>query len=57
MKPALLLRQAQRLTMTPQLRQALALLQMSAVELNQTLHEALEQNLLLERVDEANETV
>ncbi|HET7396151.1 MAG TPA: RNA polymerase factor sigma-54 [Gammaproteobacteria bacterium] len=56
MKPALLLRQAQRLTMTPQLRQALALLQMSAVELNQTLQEALEQNLLLERADEANDT-
>ncbi|MGH8369844.1 MAG: RNA polymerase factor sigma-54, partial [Gammaproteobacteria bacterium] len=55
MKPALLLRQAQRLTMTPQLRQALNLLQMSAVELNQTLLEALEQNLLLERADEADE--
>ena len=42
MKPTLLLRQAQRLTMTPQLRQALSLLQMSALELNKTLHEALE---------------
>jgi RNA polymerase sigma-54 factor len=57
LKPALLLRQAQRLTMTPQLRQALALLQMSAVELNQTLLEALEQNLLLERADEADDPV
>ncbi|MGH8372206.1 MAG: RNA polymerase factor sigma-54 [Gammaproteobacteria bacterium] len=56
MKPALLLRQAQRLTMTPQLRQALTLLQMSGLELNQTLHEALDQNLLLERADEADET-
>lgn len=55
MKPALLLRQAQRLTMTPQLRQALNLLQMSAIELNHTLHEALEQNLLLERADEEDE--
>ncbi|HET7923165.1 MAG TPA: RNA polymerase factor sigma-54, partial [Gammaproteobacteria bacterium] len=48
MKPALLLRQAQRLTMTPQLRQALGLLQMSAPELLETLREAQEQNLLLE---------
>lgn len=41
--------------MTPQLRQALTLLQMSGLELNQTLHEALEQNLLLERADELDE--
>lgn len=42
--------------MTPQLRQALSLLQMSALELNHTLREALEQNLFLERVDGDNGT-
>lgn len=55
LKPTLLLRQAQRLTMTPQLRQALSLLQMSALELNKTLHEALEQNPLLEPVEDPEE--
>ena len=57
MKPTLLLRQAQRLTMTPQLRQALSLLQMSALELNQTLHEALEQNPLLEPVEDPDDAL
>lgn len=42
--------------MTPQLRQALSLLQMSALELNHTLREALEQNLFLERADDHDGT-
>ncbi|MGE5626358.1 MAG: RNA polymerase factor sigma-54 [Bacillota bacterium] len=52
MKPTLALRQSQRLSLTPELRQALGLLQLSAVELAAKVQEALEGNLLLERGDE-----
>ena len=52
MKPTLTLRQSQRLSLTPELRQALGLLQLSAVELAAKVQEALEGNLLLERGDE-----
>lgn len=52
MKPSLALRQSQRLSLTPELRQALGLLQLSAVELAAKVQEALEGNLLLERGDE-----
>ena len=52
MKATLALRQSQRLSLTPELRQALGLLQLSAVELAIKVQEALESNVLLERGDE-----
>ena len=55
MKPTLALRHSQRLSLTPELRQALGLLQLSAVELAAKVQEALEGNVLLERGDEEEE--
>jgi RNA polymerase sigma-54 factor len=52
-KASLALRQTQRLSLAPELRQALGLLQLSAVELGVRVQEALEQNVLLERGEEA----
>jgi RNA polymerase sigma-54 factor len=52
LKPALQLRLGQQLTMTPQLQQAIRLLQLSALDLQQTIREALEQNVMLEPEDE-----
>ncbi|ODS63027.1 MULTISPECIES: RNA polymerase factor sigma-54 [unclassified Arenimonas] len=52
MKPSLQTRLGQQLTLTPQLRQAIRLLQLSALELEAELNEALESNPLLERGDE-----
>ncbi len=51
MKPSLQLRVSQQLVMTPQLQQALRLLQMPVLELNAQLEEVLTENLMLE-VDE-----
>jgi RNA polymerase sigma-54 factor len=56
-KPTLALRQSQRLSLTPELRQALGLLQLSAVELAARVQEALEGNVLLERGDEEEPTI
>ncbi|MCX7563610.1 RNA polymerase factor sigma-54 [Xanthomonadaceae bacterium XH05] len=53
MKPTLQLRLGQSLTLTPQLRQAIRLLQLSSVELETEISQALESNPLLERPDEA----
>ncbi|MFY2762979.1 RNA polymerase factor sigma-54 [Arenimonas sp. MALMAid1274] len=53
MKPTLQTRLGQQLSLTPQLRQAIRLLQLSSVELETELNEALEANPLLEREDEA----
>ncbi len=53
MKPALQLRLGQSLTLTPQLRQAIRLLQLSSMELEAEISLALESNPLLERPDEA----
>jgi RNA polymerase sigma-54 factor len=53
-KPALQFRLSQQLTMTPQLQQAIKLLQLSSQELESQLLEALESNPLLDR-DEAIE--
>ena len=50
------LRQTQSLVMTPQLQQAIKLLQMSNVEVIQFVEEALEQNPLLERAEGERET-
>ena len=54
MKPALKLGVSQQLSLTPQLRQAIRLLQLSAVELEIEIREALESNPLLEQ-DESGE--
>ena len=51
MRPSLQLRIGQQLTMTPQLQQAIKLLQLSTLDLQQEIQEALESNPLLE-VDE-----
>ncbi|MBL8300166.1 MAG: RNA polymerase factor sigma-54 [Rhodanobacteraceae bacterium] len=55
MKPALNLRLHQQLALTPQLQQAIRLLQLSSVELEMELREALESNPLLELPDEPAE--
>ena len=54
MRPTLQLRIGQQLTMTPQLQQAIKLLQLSTLDLQQEIQEALESNPLLE-VDESND--
>ena len=51
MRPTLQLRIGQQLTMTPQLQQAIKLLQLSTLDLQQEIQEALESNPLLE-IDE-----
>jgi RNA polymerase sigma-54 factor len=48
MKPSLQLKLSQQLTMTPQLQQAIRLLQMPLLELNTQLQEALAENVMLE---------
>ncbi|WJG08867.1 RNA polymerase factor sigma-54 [Aliiglaciecola sp. LCG003] len=48
MKPSLQLKFSQQLTMTPQLQQAIRLLQLSTLDLQQEIQEALESNPLLE---------
>ncbi|HET7586635.1 MAG TPA: RNA polymerase factor sigma-54 [Gammaproteobacteria bacterium] len=50
-KPGLQLGLSQQLTMTPQLRQALKLLQLSALELQESISETLASNVMLEPVD------
>jgi RNA polymerase sigma-54 factor len=52
MKPTLQLRQSQHLTLTPQLQQAIRLLQLSTLEVNQEVARLLDENPLLEREDE-----
>ena len=52
MKPTIQLRLGQHLTMTPQLQQAIKLLQLSTLDLKQEIQEALESNLMLEADDE-----
>ncbi len=52
MKPSLQLRIGQQLTMTPQLQQAIRLLQLPALELQAQIREALETNVMLEAGDE-----
>jgi RNA polymerase sigma-54 factor len=55
MKPTLQLRMGQQLTLTPQLRQAIRLLQMSTVELETEINEAIESNPLLEREEDSED--
>ncbi len=52
MKQALHLRQSQHLTLTPQLQQAIRLLQLSTLEINQEVARLLDENPLLEREDD-----
>ena len=52
MKPTLQLRIGQQLTMTPQLQQAIRLLQLPALELQAQLRQALESNVMLEAEDD-----
>ena len=52
MKPSLVLRLGQQLKMTPQLQQAIKLLQLSSLELDMQIQEALESNLMLEELDQ-----
>lgn len=54
MKPSLQLKFSQQLTMTPQLQQAIRLLQLSTLDLQQEIQEALEANPLLEVEDQDN---
>jgi RNA polymerase sigma-54 factor len=53
-KPTLQLKLGQNLTLTPQLRQAIRLLQLSSVELEAEITAALESNPLLERPEDAD---
>ncbi|MFB3090864.1 MAG: RNA polymerase factor sigma-54, partial [Gammaproteobacteria bacterium] len=52
MKPSLQLKIGQSLTMTPQLQQAIRLLQLSSMELQVEIQEALESNMMLESVED-----
>ena len=52
MKQSLHLRLGQQLSMTPQLQQAIKLLQMSTLELQQEIQQALESNMMLEVTEE-----
>jgi RNA polymerase sigma-54 factor len=56
LKPSLQLRLGQQLTMTPQLQQAIRLLQLPALELQAHIRELLETNVMLEPVEEAEST-
>lgn len=55
MKPTLQTKLGQQLSLTPQLRQAIRLLQLSSVELEAELNDALDANPLLEREEDAEE--
>lgn len=56
MKPALALRLGQQLRMTPQLQQAIKLLQLSTFDLQQEIQEALDSNLMLEEASPETES-
>ena len=57
MKQTIQLRLGQQLTMTPQLQQAIKLLQLSTLDLQREIQEALESNLMLESADEVEADV
>ncbi len=54
MKASLVLKMGQQLTMTPQLQQAIRLLQLSTLDLQAEIQEALDSNPLLERQDDSD---
>jgi len=55
LKPSIQLRVGQHLAMTPQLQQAIRLLQLSTLELQAEIQQTFEQNPMLEHVDESSE--
>ena len=55
MKPSLVLKMGQQLTMTPQLQQAIRLLQLSTLDLQQEIQEALDTNPMLEREEDGED--
>ncbi len=55
MKLSLQLKLGQQLTMTPQLQQAIRLLQLSTLDLQQEIHQALESNPMLELIESSDE--
>lgn len=55
MRPTLQLKMGQQLTMTPQLQQAIRLLQLSSLELQQEIQDALDSNPLLDADEEHNQ--
>ena len=55
LKPSLQLKLGQQLTMTPQLQQAIRLLQLPALELQAHIRELLETNVMLEAMDDGHE--
>lgn len=52
MKPSLQLKLSQHLALTPQLQQSIRLLQLSTIELNHEIEQAIADNPLLEREDD-----
>lgn len=56
MKPSLHLQVSQHLTMTPQLQQAIKLLQLSTIELQQEIQQALESNPMLELDEDGDDS-
>src|SRR6201996_797920 len=56
LKPSLQLRLGQQLTITPQLQQAIRLLQLPALELQAHIRELLESNVMLEPMEETEGT-
>src|ERR1700761_9478169 len=56
LKPSLQLKLGQQLTMTPQLQQAIRLLQLPALELQAHIRELLESNVMLEPTEDAEST-
>jgi RNA polymerase sigma-54 factor len=55
MKQSLQLRLGQQITMTPQLQQAIRLLQLSTLDLQLEIQQALESNIMLEEVADEND--
>ena len=55
LKPSLSLRMGQQLRMTPQLQQAIRLLQLSSIELQLEIRQALDSNFMLEETEAENE--
>ena len=51
LKPSIALRLGQQLRMTPQLQQAIKLLQLSTLDLELEIQQALDSNIMLEEVD------
>ncbi len=57
LKPSLQLRLGQQLTMTPQLQQAIRLLQLTALDLQAQIRETLESNVMLEAEEETDDSL